>query len=144
MKSRDSFTKKDYLQFWNFEISDGTAKNDIQLMLDKYGTHIVTEASVGCMMDMTLTFDKSESYDLESEAEQKSRSIFGRSSGNSSSTKTDHMTCNINNENCIRIFGDGQGSLTVLDNGINVGAVKIRSKVLGGHKLYHLADPGGI
>ena len=34
MKSRDSFTKKDYLQFWNFEISDGTAKNDIQMMLD--------------------------------------------------------------------------------------------------------------
>ena len=77
----------------------------IQDMLDKYGTHLVMEASVGCMMDMTLTFDKSESYDLESEAEQKSRSIFGGSSGNSSSTNTEHMTCNINNENCIQIFG---------------------------------------
>lgn len=77
----------------------------IQDMLDKYGTHLVTEASVGCMMDMALTFDKSDSYDLESEAGQKSRSIFGRSSGNSSSSKTEHMTCNINNPNCIQIFG---------------------------------------
>ena len=34
MKSKVSFSKKDYLQFWNYEISDGTAKNDIQLMLD--------------------------------------------------------------------------------------------------------------
>ena len=88
----------------------------IQDMLDKYGTHLVMEASVGCMMDMTLTFDKSESYNLESEAEQKSRSIFGRSSGNSSSTKTDHMTCNINNENCIRIFGGSADTRKALEN----------------------------
>lgn len=33
-KSGDRFSKKDYLQFWNFEISDGTAKNDLQQMLD--------------------------------------------------------------------------------------------------------------
>ena len=88
----------------------------IQDMLDKYGTHLVMEASVGCMMDMTLTFDKSESYNLESEAEQKSRSIFGRSSGNSSATKTDHMTCNINNENCIRIFGGSADTRKALEN----------------------------
>lgn len=85
----------------------------IRQMLDKYGTHLVTEGSVGCMMDMTLTFDKSESYDLESEAEQQSRSIFGRSSGKNSSSKTEHMTCNINNSNCIQIFG---GSATTRNN----------------------------
>ena len=88
----------------------------IQLMLDKYGTHIVTEASVGCMMDMTLTFDKSESYDLESEAEQKSLSIFGRSSGKNSSTKTEHMTCNINNSNSIQIFGGSKESRKKLED----------------------------
>ena len=88
----------------------------IQAMLDKFGTHLVTEASVGCMMDMTLTFEKSESYDLESEAEQKSRSIFGRSSGNSSSSKTEHMTCNINNSNCIQIFGGSAQTRNDLEN----------------------------
>ncbi len=88
----------------------------IQAMLDKFGTHLVTEASVGCMMDMTLTFEKSESYDLESEAEQKSRSIFGRSSGNSSSSKTEHMTCNINNSNCIQIFGGSPQTRNDLEN----------------------------
>ena len=88
----------------------------IQAMLDKFGTHLVTEASVGCMMDMTLTFEKSESYDLESEAEQKSRSIFGRSSGNSSSSKTEHMTCNINNSNCIQILGGSEETRNKLEN----------------------------
>lgn len=88
----------------------------IRQMLDKYGTHLVTEASVGCMMDMTLTFEKSESYDLESEAEQKSRSIFGRSSGKSSSSKTEHMTCNINNSNCIQIFGGSAQTRNDLEN----------------------------
>lgn len=80
-------------------------KMAIQNMLDNFGTHLITEAAVGCMMDMTLTFDKSESYDMESEVEQKCRSIFGRSTGSSSSSKTEHMTCTINNSNCIQIFG---------------------------------------
>lgn len=100
-------------------IINSTGENQtkaIQAMLDKYGTHLVTEASVGCMMDMTLTFDKSDSYDLESEAEQKSRSIFGRSSGNSSSTKTEHMTCNINNSNCIQIYGGSAKTRNDLEN----------------------------
>ena len=91
----------------------------IQAMLDKFGTHLVTEASVGCMMDMTLTFEKSESYDLESEAEQKSRSIFGRSSGKSSSSKTEHMTCNINNSNCIQIFGGSDTTRIALETQVN-------------------------
>lgn len=34
MKSGDTFSRRDYLQFWNFEISDGTAKNDLQQMQD--------------------------------------------------------------------------------------------------------------
>lgn len=91
----------------------------IKLMLDKYGTHIVIEASVGCMMDMTLTFDKSESYDLESEAEQKSLSIFGRSSGKNSSTKAEHMTCNINNSNSIQIFGGSKKIREKLEEQVN-------------------------
>ena len=99
--------------------SDEVQTKAIQAMLDKFGTHLVTEASVGCMMDMTLTFDKSESYDLESEAEQKSRSIFGRSSGNNSSTKTEHMTCNINNSNCIQIFGGSAETRNALENQVN-------------------------
>lgn len=88
----------------------------IQTMLDKFGTHLVTEASVGCMMDMTLTFEKSESYDLESEAEQKCRSIFGRSTGSSSSSKTEHMTSTINNSNCIQIFGGSRETRDNLEN----------------------------
>ena len=85
--------------------SGDAQKGAIQKMLDDYGTHLITEASVGCMMDMALTFEKSQSYDMETTAETTCRSIFGRSSGKGSLSMDSHLTCRINNSNCIQIFG---------------------------------------
>lgn len=91
----------------------------IQEMIDAYGTHLVVEASVGCMLDLVLTFEKQSSYDFESTAESVCKNIFGRSSSNQSSSTSEHTTCNINNNNAFQIKGGSSESKQRLQDAIS-------------------------
>jgi hypothetical protein len=53
-KAGDKFSKQDYLQFFDFRISDATAKNDIGMMVDsqicgKDGSGPATRYNNGCL-----------------------------------------------------------------------------------------------
>ena len=96
---------KQYYQAIVSATNGGERGKWIQQMVDRYGTHIVVEASVGCMIDLVLTFDKKSSYDLETVSEETGRRILGRSSSSSSSQATEHMTCDIQNEHSFQVKG---------------------------------------
>ena len=91
----------------------------IKEMIDTFGTHLIVEASVGCMLDLVLTFEKQNSYDFEKTAEETCKKIFGRSSGNQSASTSEHTTCNINNSNAFQIKGGSTASKEALQDSIS-------------------------
>ena len=91
----------------------------IKEMIDTFGTHLIVEASVGCMLDLVLTFDKQSSYDFEKTAEETCKKIFGRSSSSQSSSTTEHTTCTINNSNAFQIKGGSAESKQNIEEAIN-------------------------
>lgn len=87
-------------------------------LIDDYGTHLIISASVGCKMDLCLTFDKSMSYDYTKEARETSSKVFGRSKKESSEKVSEHLTSNLSNSNSVHVSGGSLATRTRLETAI--------------------------
>lgn len=74
-------------------------------MIDTYGTHLIISASVGCKMDLCLTFEKSTSYEFRREVEETSKKVFGRTKKSRTEKVSEHLSCDLSNSNSIQVSG---------------------------------------
>jgi hypothetical protein len=75
-------------------------------LLNKYGTHIVSEASLGGMIDYVATFDRALTTQLETTSEYYCKKVFGRVKNSTTSENTKYsVTSNISNEASVQILG---------------------------------------
>lgn len=102
MPFTDEF-RKAYLAITSSEGSE--RMQHIVDLIDNYGTHLIISASVGCKLDLCLTFDKSSDYEFEKEVEETSKKVFGRSSHSTNTRVSEHLTCDMSNSNSMQISG---------------------------------------
>lgn len=99
--------------------SGSVRSNHIQKMLDKYGTHLIVEASVGGMIDYVVSFDKHKTNKLETSAEEQCKYVFGRlSSDSKTQNTTEQMASAINNDNSFQITGGSAATKNALTSTI--------------------------
>lgn len=77
----------------------------IQEMLSQYGTHIITEASLGGMIDYAVTFDRNVATTLETTSENYCSYFFGRRSKSESDRSQEHVTSSNGGDYAINISG---------------------------------------
>ena len=77
----------------------------IKAMLNKFGTHVVTEASLGGMIDYVVTFDRQIISSLEASSEAHCGYFFGFKSKEESERINEHITSETNNKYAITIKG---------------------------------------
>ena len=102
MPFTDEF-RKAYLAITSSEGSE--RMQHIVDLIDNFGTHLIISASVGCKLDLCLTFDKSSDYEFEKEVEETSKKVFGRSSHSTNTRVSEHLTCDMSNSNSMQISG---------------------------------------
>lgn len=77
----------------------------IQAMLDEYGTHVVIEASVGGMIDYVATFDRMQTSQVETIAEEQSMHVFGKKSGSVSKEVRQSLTSDLSRSGSVEVKG---------------------------------------
>lgn len=77
----------------------------IRAMLQSFGTHIVTEASLGGAIDYMATYDRSQVSNLTEVTESHSSKIFGRKSSSESHSSTEHVTSTLSADQTFSISG---------------------------------------
>lgn len=82
--------------------------NAIRDLIDNYGTHLIISASVGCKMDLCLTFEKSTEYEFQKEVEETSKKVFGRTKKEKTEKVSEHLSCDISNSNSIQVSGGSE------------------------------------
>ena len=97
----------------------------IKEMLTQYGTHIITEASIGGMIDYAVTFDRNIATTLEATSENYCSYFFGQRSKSESDKSQEYVTSSINNDYAIHISG---------------GESKVRDKLLASAKSLKTGD----
>ncbi len=86
--------------------SSGAQREEaIRQLIDTYGTHVIISASVGCKMDLCLTFEKSSDYEFQKETEETSKKVFGRSKKMMTEKVSEHLNCDLTNSNSIQVSG---------------------------------------
>lgn len=86
--------------------AEGTERTRlIQEMLSQYGTHIITEASLGGMIDYAVTFDRNVATTLETTSENYCSHFFGRRSKSESDRSQEHVTSTNGGDYAINISG---------------------------------------
>lgn len=98
-----------------------TQGNDVKLikeMLEKYGTHVVIEASLGGMIDYVATFDKYEATTMKEETEKQCTYVFGRSSSSEKHTSSASLTSRISGDGSIDIAGGDSQKIKALKEAI--------------------------
>ena len=90
----------------------------IRDLIDAYGTHLIISASVGCKMDLCLTFKKSTDYEYQKETVETSKKVFGRTKNGYQEKISEHLNCDISNSNSIQVSGGSQETRTRLINSI--------------------------
>lgn len=100
------FTNRFRTAYERVNSTSGMAREDaIREMIDTYGTHLIISASVGCKMDLCLTFKKSTSYEFKKEVEETSKKVFGRTKKSNTEEVSEHLTCDLSNNNSIQVSG---------------------------------------
>lgn len=79
--------------------------NKIQAMLDEYGTHVVIEASVGGMIDYVATFNRMQTSQVETVAEEQSMHVFGKKSGSVSKEVRESLTSDLSRSGSVEVKG---------------------------------------
>ena len=111
------FTEDFLTVYRNINGSSGKEQEDaIAAMLNTYGTHLVINASVGCMIDLALTFTKGESYDLDSVARKRAGELLGRTPISVSPNQKEYISSNYGNKNSIEIAGGSDETRNALVN----------------------------
>lgn len=99
--------------------SSGAERDDaIRDLIDNYGTHLIISASVGCKMDLCMTFQKSTDYEYQKEVEETSKKVFGRTKKSKTEKISEHLTCDISNSNSIQVSGGSPDTYNRLVNTI--------------------------
>ena len=99
--------------------SSGAERDDaIRDLIDNYGTHLIISASVGCKMDLCLTFEKSTSYEFQKETVETSKKVFGRTKKSKTEKVSEHLSCDISNSNCIQVSGGSEETRSRLETTI--------------------------
>ena len=112
----------EFLEYYNRVTTTTGIKreNAIASMIDKFGTHLITEADVGAKLDLVLTLSKSSDYELETTAEETSKRIFGRPSSSSSSfSSTEHLSSDLSHHSTFDISGGSDEAREKLQTIIN-------------------------
>lgn len=99
--------------------NDGDRPTLIRQMIDTFGTHVITGASVGGKLDYVLCFDRTMISDLETAVEQNVKYVFGRiTKDEATAYNSSSITSETNNSNAIQIEGGSQASKDALNNAI--------------------------
>ena len=100
------FTDDFYTAYQKVVESQGSQRQKaIGDLIDGYGTHLITTASVGCKLDLCMTFDKNTDYEFEKETEETSSKVFGRTQKSQTEKVSEHTTCDLSNSNSMQISG---------------------------------------
>ena len=100
------FTSDFYTAYQKVVESQGSQRQKaIGDLIDGYGTHLITTASVGCKLALCMTFDKNTDYEFEKETEETSSKVFGRTQKSQTEKVSEHTTCDLSNSNSMQISG---------------------------------------
>lgn len=92
----------------------------IDTMLTRYGTHVVVDASVGCMIDYVVCFDKHETHNLEVSTSEQCKYVFGRlTKSDVTQNVEEQVTSEISNDNSFFIEGGSSETKEALKNAIS-------------------------
>jgi hypothetical protein len=96
-----------------------TRTQAIKDMLNTFGTHIVSEASLGGMIDFIVTFDRALTTQLETTSESYCKKVFGKVKKSSSSSQTTYsVTSSINHNGAVEIKGGDAAKANTLKQAI--------------------------
>lgn len=91
----------------------------IDKMLADYGTHVVVEASVGCMIDYVVCFDKHETHNLEVSTSEQCKYVFSRlKKSEVTQNVEEQVTSDIANSNSFAIEGGSPATKKALEEAV--------------------------
>lgn len=110
----------DFREIYNKIINNTQDRSTlIREMINEFGTHIITSASVGGKLDYVLCFDRRLICDLETAVEQNIKYVFGRiRQDETTAYSSSSITSEINNNNSIQIEGGSQASKDALKRAV--------------------------
>lgn len=111
----------DFLKMYKAVINNKNAARTtaIKSLLNTYGTHLVTEASLGGMIDYIVTFDRAQVTQLEATSEYYCKKVFGKEKNSSVSETYDYqVTSDISNAASVQILGGDATKRTALTTAI--------------------------
>lgn len=116
---RQPFTTEFREIFNDITGSSGTWQDSlIKTMLNRFGTHIIINASVGGAIDYMVTFSRSAASSFEQSCKEQCSRMFGRSSSSSDEKIAQSATSSVNNSNAIQISGGSEATRSALAKSI--------------------------
>lgn len=119
-RKRLPFTSDFYTVYDKINAASGKDRETlIDKMLLDYGTHLVIDASVGCMIDYVICFDKRTTDRLEQSTSEQSKYVFGKMKKNElTQDLARQVTSKISHNNSFHIEGGSNESRKALEDAI--------------------------
>ncbi len=90
----------------------------IDTMIDTYGTHLVTRASMGCSIDYAVTFSCHTNQSSTEDIERQCKQVFGKNTNENHTNYSQSVTSSVNSSTTFQIAGGTAATQDALRNAI--------------------------